>query len=145
ELRPFSFRVSACRVSAIDSKRVADHEACARTAQPKNGSSDLLRSAKPPHRLVSHHIFHGERFLGDHVCNHWRLDGSRAHGIDANASGGIFERRTLRQTDHSMLGCMVYCSAGEADQATNGRAVDDGTASAKALAVARPMPEPAPV
>src|SRR5438067_4618375 len=66
-LRPFSFRVSACRVSAIDSKRVAGHEACKRTAQPKNGSSDLLRSAKPPHRLVSHHLFHRERFLSDHV------------------------------------------------------------------------------
>src|SRR5438067_4618378 len=43
----------------------------------------------------------------DHVSNHWRLDGSRAHGIDANASGGIFKRGTLRQTDHSMLGGMV--------------------------------------
>src|SRR5256885_1784594 len=31
ELRPVSFRVSACRVSAIDSKRVAGHEACKRT------------------------------------------------------------------------------------------------------------------
>src|SRR2546421_10680674 len=28
-----------------------------------------------------------------------------------------------------MFGCVVYCSAGEADQAANGRAVDDGTAS----------------
>src|SRR2546421_7575160 len=28
-----------------------------------------------------------------------------------------------------MFGCVVYCSAREADQATNGRAVYDGTAS----------------
>src|SRR5207248_3263503 len=125
----FSFRVSACCVSAINSERVADHEACKRTAQPSNGSRDLLWSAKPPHRLVSLKVFHRERFLGDHISNHGRLDGSRTYGIDANASGGIFERRTLRQADHSMLGCMVDGTAREADQATNGRAVDDGTAS----------------
>src|SRR2546430_11695172 len=125
----FELSSSLRGVSAIDSERVTDHEACARAAQPKNGSGDLLRPTKPPNRLVSHHVFHGDRFLGHHVRNHWRLDGSRAHCIDANSSGGILERSTPGQPDHSMLGCMVYCSAREADQATNGRAVDDGTAS----------------
>src|SRR5437773_6297496 len=51
------------------------------------------------------------------------------HTIDANSSGGIFERSALRQPDHSVLGCMVHCSAGNADQTANRRVVDDGTAS----------------
>src|SRR5438876_6150699 len=125
----FELSSSLCGVSAIDSERVTDHEAFSRAAKPKNCSGDLLRPTKPPDRLISQHVFYGDRFLGHHVRNHWRLDGSRAHCIDANPSGGILERSTPGQPDHSMLGCMVYCSAREADQAANGRAVDDGTAS----------------
>src|SRR6266480_7559049 len=82
----FELSSSLCGVSAIDSERVTDHEACKRAAQPKNSSGDLLGPAKPPDRLASHHVFQGDRFLGQHVRNHWRLDSSRAHGIDANAS-----------------------------------------------------------
>src|SRR6266852_248597 len=35
----------------------------------------------------------------------------------------------LRQSDHSVLGCMVGCPAGDADQTANRRVVDDGAAS----------------
>src|SRR5437773_6076336 len=51
------------------------------------------------------------------------------HTIDANSSGGIFERSTLSQPDHSVLGCMVHCSAGDADQAANRRVVHDHATS----------------
>src|SRR5258707_357167 len=45
------------------------------------------------------------------------------------ASRGIFERGALSQSDHSVLGCMVGCSAWDADQTANRRVVDDGAAS----------------
>src|SRR6266705_1195552 len=120
------FLLSARGVSAIDNECVADHEACAGAAKPKNGRGDLLRPTKSSNRLVLQDVFHGVGFLSQHVGNHWRIDRPWAHRIDANSSGGIFERSALRQPDHSVLGCMVDCAAGDADQTANRRVVDDG-------------------
>src|SRR4051812_7287986 len=102
--------LSARGISAIDNQCVADHKACAGAAQPKNGRSDLLRPTKSPNRLVLQDVFHGIWFLSQHVRNHWRIDRPWAHRINANSSGGIFERCALRQPDHSVLGCMVGCA-----------------------------------
>src|SRR6266550_9200145 len=113
------FTPSARGVSAIDNEGVADHEACARTAKPKNGRGDLLRLTQSSNRLVSQDVFHGVRFLSQHVRNHRRIDRPRAYRIDANSSGGIFEGSALRQPDHSVLGCMVHCSACDSDQTAN--------------------------
>src|SRR5258706_15089650 len=126
-----SFQVSssACGISAIDNERVTDHEACARAAKPKNGRGDLLRSTKSANRHVSHDLFHSVWFLSQHLRYHRRIDRPWAHCIDADSSGGIFERGALRQPDHSMLGGMVCCSARDADQTANRRVVDDGAAS----------------
>src|SRR5437870_9761779 len=121
--------LSARGVSAVDNERVADHEACARAAKPKNSSGDLLRLTKSANRLVSQDLFHGVRFLSQHVRNHRRIDRPRAHRIDANSSGGIFERSALRQPDHSVLGCMIGCSARDSDQTANRSVVDNGAAS----------------
>src|SRR5207237_4229461 len=123
------FTPSARGVAAIDNEGVADHEACARAAKPKNGRGDLLRPTKSPNRLVLQDVFHGVWFLSQHVGNHSRIDRPRAHRIDANTSGGIFERSALRQPDHSVLGRMVGCAASDADQTANRRVVDDGAAS----------------
>src|SRR6266850_6189980 len=82
---------SARGVAAIDNEGVADHEACARAAKPKDGSGDLLRLTQSPNRLVSHDVFHRVGLLSQHFRNHRRVDSPRAHRIDANTSGGIFE------------------------------------------------------
>jgi hypothetical protein len=107
---------SACGVAAIHSEWVTNHEACARATEPKNGGGDLLRPTKSPNRLLFHDVFHGVWFLGQHIRNHGRFDGPGANRVDANASGGIFERSTLRQPEYSVFGCMIRCSAGYADQ-----------------------------
>src|SRR6266404_3623301 len=126
-----SFQVSSSPggVSAINNERVTDHEACTGATQPKNGRGDLLRSTKSANRHVSHDLLHSVWFLSQHLSNHRRIDRPRAHRIDANSSGGIFEGSALRQADHSMLGCMVGCSTCDADQTSNRRVVDDGAAS----------------
>src|SRR5438094_40484 len=121
--------LSARGVSAVDNECVADHEACARAAQPKNGRGDLLGATKSSNRQVSQDVFHGVWFLSQHVANHWRIDRPWTHRIDANSSGGIFERSALRQPDHSVLGCMVGRATGDADQTANRRVVDNGAAS----------------
>lgn len=120
---------SLCGKSAVDNERMTNHEACCWTAQPKNGGGDFLWPAKPPDRQIAQEVFPGDRLRGYHIRNHWRLDSSRAHGIDANASSGIFERSALGQPEHAVLGCMVDGSAGDADQAANGRAVDNRPAA----------------
>ena len=89
------FLFSASGVSAIDNECVADHEAGAGAAQPKNGGGDFRGLAKSPNRLVPQDFFHGVGFLGQHVHNHRRVNRPRAHRIDANTSGSIFERGTL--------------------------------------------------
>src|SRR5256886_8285385 len=125
-----SFQISSSPggVSAIDNERVTDHEACAGATQPKNGSGDLLGPTKSANRHVSHDLFHSVRFLSQHVGNHRRIDRPWTHCIDADSSRGIFERGALRQPDHSVLGCMIGCSAWDADQTANRRVVDDGAA-----------------
>src|SRR5438552_16930983 len=113
------FLLSARGVSAVDNECVADHEACARAAQPKNGRGDLLGATKSSNRQVSQDVFHGVWFLSQHVRNRRRIDCTRAYRVDADSSRGIFERSALRQPDNSVLGGMVGCSAGDADQTTN--------------------------
>ena len=107
---------SACDVAPIYREWVNNHEACARATEPKNGGCDLLRSTKSPNRLLFQDIFHGVWFLSQHARNHGRFDGPGANRVDANASGGIFERSTLRQPEYSVFGCMIRCSAGYTDQ-----------------------------
>src|SRR4029450_13752784 len=86
---------------------------------------DFLRPTKSPNRLLFQDVLHGVWFHGHHACNHGRFDGPGANRVDANASGGIFERSTLRQPEYSVFGCMIRCSASYADQATDRGAVDD--------------------
>src|SRR6266567_3115764 len=124
-----SYRRSACGIPAINSECVTDHEACARAAKPKNGSGDFLWPTEPPNRLVFHDVFQGVCFTGQHVSDHWRIDGPRADRIDADAPGGIFESSALCQPEHPMLGGVIYCSASYAHESAERRAVDDGTTS----------------
>jgi hypothetical protein len=53
---------SACRVAAIHSECVTNHEACARAAKPKNGGGDLLGPAKSSDWLLFQDVFHGVWF-----------------------------------------------------------------------------------
>src|SRR5438093_12753274 len=85
------FLLSSCGVPAIDKEGVADHEACARAAKPKDGSGDLLWLTKSPNRLVSQDVFHSVWFLSEHARNHWRIDRRRADSINDNSTGAIFE------------------------------------------------------
>src|SRR5439155_4412018 len=82
-----------------------------------------------PNWHVSHDLFPSVWFLSQHFRNHRRIDRPRTHCIDADSSGRIFERGALRQPDYSVLGCMVGCSTGDADQTANRRVVDYGAAS----------------
>jgi len=107
---------SACGVAAIYREWVTNDEACARATKPKNGGCDLLRPTKSPNRLLFEDVFHDVWFLSQHARNHGRFDGPGANRVDANASGGIFERSTLRQPEYSVFGCMIRCSAGYTDQ-----------------------------
>src|SRR5437660_11480748 len=77
---------SARCVAAIDNEGVADHEACARAAKPKNGSGDLLRLTQSPNRQVSQDVSHGDWILSKHIGNNWRIDRPWAHRIDAPTS-----------------------------------------------------------
>ena len=98
-------------------------------AKPKDGGGDFLGLTKSPDRLVSQNLFHRFRLLCQHFRNHRRVDRPRTDRIDPNSSGGIFERSALREPDHAVLGCVVRCSTGDADQTTNRGVVDDRAAS----------------
>src|SRR5258707_5972958 len=71
-------------VSAIDGEGMADHETCARAAQPKNGGSNLLRLTQPSNRHVSHQLLHGLCLSRYHARNHWWFDDPRADRVDAD-------------------------------------------------------------
>src|SRR5216683_8263306 len=90
-------------------QRVRDRsQACAWTAKPKNGSGDLLGLTKSPNRLISHDLFHCVGFLGEHVCNHRRIDGPRAYSVDTDAPGGVFESGALGQSEHPVLAGVIH-------------------------------------
>src|SRR5258708_22358632 len=118
-------RRSTCRVSAIDSERVSNHKAGAGAAKPEHSGGDLLRPAQPTDRLFLQDVFHRFRLFGDHGGNHGRFDGAGAHGIDADAPGRIFKSSALREADHAVLRGMVDGTAGDADEASDGRIVHD--------------------
>jgi hypothetical protein len=56
----FQFFILLCGKSAINNKRMTNHKAGARTAQPKNGRSDLLRATKPPDWQIAQKVFPGD-------------------------------------------------------------------------------------
>ena len=101
-----------CGVASIDSERVADHEACAGTAEPKDGRGDFFWSAEPADRLIPHDFLHGIGLLCQHVRDHRRVDCSRAHRVDADAPLRIFKRGAPGQSDHAVLGGVVGRPAG---------------------------------
>jgi len=77
---------------------LSDDGNCTRmAAKPQNSRGNLLRPTKSTDgcSFVMSFIVFG--FFGDHVGNHSVFRLHRAHGIDANASGGIFKRCALRQ------------------------------------------------
>src|SRR6266404_1226657 len=57
------------------------------------------------------------------VSNH--ETGAGAHGIDTDASGGIFKSSTFGEADHAVFGGMVDSPAGDADEASDRRIVHD--------------------
>ena len=130
--RPVPWRSSPASPRAgctIHNECVTDHKACAWTAKPKNGSGDLLGLTKSPNRLISHDLFHCVGFLGEHVCNHRRIDGPRAYSVDTDAPGGVFESGALGQSEHPVLAGVIHCLPGHAHESADGRAVDDGATS----------------
>src|SRR6266478_10147421 len=100
-------RRSTCRVSAIDSERVSNHKPRAGAAKPQHSGGDFLRPAEAADRLFLQDVFHRFRLFGDHGGNHRRFDSTGAHGIDANAPGGIFKSTALREANHAVFGGMV--------------------------------------
>src|SRR5579883_10469 len=57
------------------------------------------------------------------------MDDTRAYRIDANAPCGVVERRAFREPQHPVLRGLVSSAFGPGNQAADGRAVDDCTAS----------------
>src|SRR5215207_5615926 len=91
------------RVTAVDHEGVADHKACALTAEPQDGRSNLLGAPEPPDWGHSHDFLHSVRLALQHARHHRGLDGSRADGIDADSPRGIFERRAFGEAKHTVL------------------------------------------
>src|SRR4030081_3676240 len=127
--RFLSFSSSARRVPAVHRECVPDHEACAGAAKPQNSRGNLLRPTKSPDGLFLRDVFHGFGFFGDHFGNHRCFHCTGAHGIDANASGGIFKRCALRQPDHAVFRCVIDGPARDAYEAADRRIIHDGTTS----------------
>ena len=90
-----------------------------------------ISSARPsrPTRLVPHDLLHRIRLARQHGCDHRRFDGPRAHGVDADAPGCIFERSALRQPDHPVLRRVIDGSARKAHEPAERGAVDDRATS----------------
>ena len=94
-------------------QRVGDQSRSLRQGyRAKERRRRLLGPTKSPNRLLFQDVFHGVWFLSHHACNYGRFDGPGANRVDANASRGVFERSTLRQSEYSVFGCMIRCSAG---------------------------------
>src|SRR2546423_10009084 len=89
-----------------------------------------ISSARPsrPTRLVPHDLLHRIRLARQHGCDHRRFDDPRAHGVDADAPGCIFERSALRQPDHPVLRRVIDGSARKAHEPAERGAVDDRAA-----------------
>src|SRR5437667_8841924 len=116
------------REATVDREGYADHEAGAGAAEPKNRCRDLIRAAQSPDRLILD-LLHGVSLRIEHVCDHRRVDGPRAHGVDADASGGIFEGRALGEADHAVLARVIRGTAWQAQETAERGAVHDRAAA----------------
>lgn len=114
--------------AAIHYERVANDKARTRAAQPQHGRGDLFRTTKSSDWLFLQNLFHRLRFIGQHLFDHRRLDGARADRVDPNSSCGVFHSRALGKTDNAVLGRVVGGASWQANEATDGRAVDDCSA-----------------
>jgi hypothetical protein len=53
----------------------------------------------------------------------------RAHRVDPDSPGGIFESSAFGQPEYPVFGCAIHSPTGDAHESADRRAVDDGAAS----------------
>src|SRR5215211_2015945 len=116
-------------VAAVDGQRDSDDKAGARAAQPEDGCCDLLALAETANRCRRSSLGPVEFALGDHVGDHWSLDGAGADGVDADPAGRVLQCGAGGQSNHPVLGSVVGSPARESDETAEGGAVDDGAAA----------------
>src|SRR5437879_4813052 len=103
-------------VAAVDRDRLAGNVARGRAAEPQDSIGDLLGSSQSAHRheSIQHLIQLFSLTFSDHLVGHGRLNHAWAHVVNANATRGIFERRTLCESDDAVLSGMVGPASGTA-------------------------------
>nr|GEU28230.1 hypothetical protein [Tanacetum cinerariifolium] len=111
---------------AIDRVVRCRHERRLVRTEPHDQRRHLVRFAETAERVLGHQRRAG---LVRHAPHGWRVDVAGAHGIDADAARGIFQRRSLGQSHHAVLGGDIGAVLARGHLAQDGRHVDDGAAA----------------
>src|SRR4029453_2173523 len=94
-----------------------------------DGCGNLLALAESGDRCRGGSLGRVELALGEHVGDHWSLDGAGADSINADPAGGVLQSGAGGQPDHAVLGGMIGSPARESDETAEGGAVHDGAAA----------------
>src|SRR5262245_10079038 len=116
-------------ITAIDRESLSGNERRAVGTEPDHSPGNLFRLADAAYRSRGFqqllYVRRSRRNLEKHSC----LNCSGRDGIYSNILFRIFQRDRFGQPDNGVFAGNVDRSHGKADQAPNGRVVDDGTAT----------------
>jgi hypothetical protein len=118
--RPSSSRVNSGSRSggdktAVDWERMACHKTRAVRTQEQDGVGDFFGPRDTAHRMHGRELRPKRVLLTGETIEHGSVNSTRAHGVHANFLLRVFERDSLRQSDHGVLACRVDRNPREAD------------------------------
>lgn len=110
--RPSSFRVnsgwrSGGGKTAVDCERMACHKTRMVRTQEQDGVGDFFGPRDTAHRVHGRELRAKRVLHTGETIEHGSVNGTRAHGVHANFLLCVFERDSLRQSDHGVLACRV--------------------------------------
>jgi hypothetical protein len=104
---------------------MSSNKRCGIGTQPDGGCGYLFGRSHPSHWLEVRKLFLEFRIPAGNPVDHFRMDHTRAHRIDANTGFGVFQRCCLGEAYNRMFTRHVSRQIPETDQARHRRHIDD--------------------
>ena len=118
---------SFSREAAVNRQSNSHHEASAWTAEPSDGGRNVIGMPKAAIGLLFHDLGHRVPLTFQHFGDHRRDNRARTNGVDADASGSLFDSSEFRHAQNRVLVSVNGSSFPQTNEPSYSAAVDART------------------